>query len=208
MKYSRKNLLRTVILNAAIDPKNVTAMSLFVFFGVNVLVANGQLALIFCTIASFSIYVALVVYTMMRKAKEYGSFYFQALHRYQMDVVEAQLSNLDDSTLAKDSRALLRMYWDMRLSGNLPDYRKDTLADASERYFQIMTTSLNAITRLPDDSQAIQFEKKKLAELSESYRSALISECVRQTSAGNTSDYRHLISELESIKFSNEFVTQ
>ncbi|BDP33425.1 MULTISPECIES: hypothetical protein [Vibrio] len=208
MKYSRKNLLRTVILNAAIDPKNIAAFALSIFFTVNAVVSQGKIALIVCTVASLSTYIALVVFTTQRKAKQYGALYFSALHRYQMDVVESQLENLEDSPLAKDSRSLLKMYWDMRLSGNLSDSRKDTLADASERYFQIMTTSLNAINRLPDDSQAIQIEKKKLAELSESYRSALISECVRQTSAGNTSQFNELISELESIKFSNEYVTQ
>lgn len=208
MKYSRTNLLRTVVINAAIEPKNIAALSLSIFFGVNTVVSQGKIVLIVSAVASLTAYVALVIFTTQRKAKQYGALYFSALHRFQMDVVDSQLANLEDSPLAVDSRALLKMYWDMRLSGNLSDSRKDTLADASERYFQIMTSSLNAINRLPDDSQAIQIEKKKLAELSESYRSALISECVRQTSAGNTSQFNELISELESIKFSNEYLTQ
>ncbi|MVC22374.1 hypothetical protein D6V10_07945 [Vibrio cholerae] len=208
MKYSRTNLLRTAIINAAIEPKNIAALACTIFFGINAVVSQGKIALIVSAFASLTAYVALVIFTTQRKAKQYGALYFSALHRFQMDVVDSQLANLEDSPLAVDSRALLKMYWDMRLSGNLSDSRKDTLADASERYFQIMTSSLNAINRLPDDSQAIQIEKKKLAELSESYRSALISECVRQTSAGNTSQFNELISELESIKFSNEYLTQ
>lgn len=70
MKYSRTNLLRTVVINAAIEPKNIAALSLSIFFGVNTVVSQGKIVLIVSAVASLTAYVALVIFTTQRKAKQ------------------------------------------------------------------------------------------------------------------------------------------
>ncbi|MDF4421805.1 hypothetical protein [Vibrio parahaemolyticus] len=208
MKYSKSNLVKAAFLNAALEPANVivgcssvalVVLSIFVDEGIPFLITSVTVLVLF----------ALLALGMMKKnAKAYGDLYFQALHKSQMAELKEQLKGLDKTPLVKESEQLLKMYWDLRLSGSLSDGRKDTLADATERYFSIMTSSLSALARLPKTSPEGMQEIRKLHSLSSAYKSALVSECIAQTSAGNKEGFSDLLNKLEAIKISNdEFVT-
>lgn len=207
MKYSKSNLIKTTLLNAALEPVNVilgcSAVSLVTL---SLFVDDGTF-FISASVISLLVFTLLSLALMKKNAQAYGNLYFKALHNSQMAQLNAQLNGLDKTPLVKESEQLLKMYWNLRLSGSLSEVRKDTLADATERYFSIMTSSLSALARLPVNSQEGLYEIRKLQSLSSAYKSALISECIAQTSVGNKDEFSDLLNKLEAIKISNdEFV--
>lgn len=206
MKFSRKNLTTTAALGAAIEPLNIFIMSVSACSLLVSAFASEWVAPLLASVVCFLLYLFLVMGMMKKNAKKYGDKYFQALHHFQISELEAKLKGLTKTPLVKKSEQLLRMYWDLRLSGGLSDTRKDTLGEATERYFEIMISSLSALARLPEGSEGIKKEEAKLSELSRHYQDALISECVTQTSSGDKEGFNELISKLEAIKFSNETV--
>ena len=204
MNYSKENLIKTCAINAAFETECIAAFALSIFLtGISFMVSNAVWIPI-SSLVALGAGLTLSYSAFRRHGDKYGNMYFQALHRSQMGQLQDQLFHLEKTKLVQHSERLLKMYWEMRLSGILFGSRQDTLADATERYFGIMTTSLNAIARLPKGSEEKYREEKKLTSLSLAYQSALISECIARTSSSNSSEFDDLISELEAIKFSNQ----
>ncbi|EPR7483923.1 TPA: hypothetical protein ACGSTL_001234 [Vibrio parahaemolyticus] len=207
MKYSKNNLVKSVFLNAALEPVNVIVGFSSVALVVLSIFSDERIPFLIGSVALLFVFGILTLGMMKKNARKYGEVYFQALHKHQMAQLNEQLKGLDKTPLVKESEQLLKMYWNLRLSGNLSEGRKDTLADATERYFSIMTSSLSALARLPKTSQEGLQEIRKLHSLSSAYKSALVSECIAQTSAGNKEGFSDLLNKLEAIKISNdEFV--
>lgn len=207
MKYSKNNLVKSVFLNAALEPVNVIVGFSSVALVVLSIFSDERIPFLIGSVALLFVFGILTLGMMKKNARKYGEVYFQALHKHQMAQLNEQLKGLDKTPLVKESEQLLKMYWNLRLSGNLSEGRKDTLADATERYFSIMTSSLSALARLPKTSKEGLQEIRKLHSLSSAYKSALVSECIAQTSAGNKEGFSDLLNKLEAIKISNdEFV--
>lgn len=203
MNFSKENLLKTCYLNAAFETECIVFYSLSIFLtGTSFLTANA-VWIPFLALLTLAVGLVLTFLAFRKNSPEYGNLYFHALHQSQMGQLESQLLHLEKTKLVKHSEQLLRMYWEMRLTGILFGSRKDTLGDATERYFSIMISSLNAIANLPKGSEEKYREEKKLTSLSMAYQSALISECIAQTTSANSHEFDDLVAELEAIKFSN-----